>query len=261
MRPLLAFTIVASFSLACQGDPEEGAETSASLASDTASSPAEPAGHDHDPDIPGRSAEIERDQGSRPQEVMDFVGIQRGDAVADIFAGGGYFTYLLSERVGPEGEVYAQGYNPNLQARVARGDLAGAANVTLVDSLDQLPADALDATLIVRGYHLFEDPARLFDALHRALKPGGTIGIVEVRLGQPEGHDMETHRMGEQTVIDQFSDAGFEYIGESDVLRNPEDDHTGFWEDRRHLTDRMLLKFAEPGEPISDQPATAQRGR
>lgn len=244
MRTLVSIALFASI-LACGGAGEESADTTAdTLATGEA-------GDEHGPaadSIPNRSAEAARDEGSRPQAVMDFVGIERGDAVADIFAGSGYYTYLLSERVGPDGRVYAQGYSPGLRARVERGDLASAGNVVLVDSLSRLPEGGLDHAIIIRGYHLFEDPSSLLDPLMRALEPGGTIGIVELRLGEPSGHDMETHRMGEQTVIDELTGAGFEYVGDSDVLRNPEDDHTGFWEGRRHLADRMLLKFAKPGE-------------
>ncbi len=224
---------------------------------DTTAMAGEPAGHDHADSIPSRAQETARDEGSKPQQVMDFLDIRPGSSVADIFAGGGYYTYLLSQRVGPSGRVYAQGYSPGLAARLERGDLAGAGNVVLVDSLSDLPEEGLDAALIVRGYHLFPDPQALFTPLRRALKPGGVVGVVEVRLGQPRGHDMETHRMGDQQVIDEFTGAGFELVEASDILRNPDDDHTGFWEGRRHLADRMLLKFAKPGSPVP--PATARR--
>ena len=251
MRPLTFWALCALALLACRGAEEASpdAATADSAAMDNA---------DHGPEeIPSRQAELERDAGSKPQEVFDFLGIGPGDHVADIFAGGGYHTYLLSQRVGASGRVYAQGYGPGLAARVERGDLADAENVTLIDSLTDLPEGGLDAALVVRGYHLFPDPQALFGPLMRALKPGGAVGVVEVRLGQPHGHDMETHRMGDQQVIDEFTGAGFEFVGSSDILRNPADDHTEFWEGRRHLTDRMLLKFARPGEEVP--PATARR--
>lgn len=246
--------------LACQGgepgeSPPEAADTTG-LAE--AGSTAEPVGHDHQENLPDRAAEVDRDQGSKPQQVMDLAGIGPGDRVADIFAGSGYYTYLLSERVGPEGRVYAQGYSPGLAGRIERGDLADAANVVLVDSLSQLPAAELDAALIIRGYHLFEEPSALMSALRSSLAPGGRVVVVELRLGQERGHDMETHRMGEATVIDQFREGGFELVESSDILRNPEDDHTGFWEDRRHLADRMLLVFS-PSAPAPTG-ATASSG-
>jgi len=254
MRPLaslLALCLVLS-ALACGGDG-----SSDPAASDTTAVAGEPEGHDHADSIPSRAQETARDEGSKPQEVMDYLGVRPGQSVADIFAGSGYYTYLLSQRVGSSGRVYAQGYSPGLAARLESGDLSGAGNVVLVDSLSDLPEEGLDAAIIIRGYHLFPDPQALFRPLLRALKPGGVVGVVEVRLGQPQGHDMETHRMGDQQVIDEFTAAGFELVGSSDILRNPADDHTEFWEGRRHLADRMLLKFARPGSPVP--PATARR--
>jgi len=239
---------------ACQrGEPRQSPPDTADTTGLAEAGSSAPEGHDHDAEIPNRAAEVERDVGSKPQEVMDLVGIGPGDQVTDIFAGSGYFTYLLSERVGPDGRVYAQGYSPDLAARVDRGDLGGAGNVVLVDSLSGLPEGTLDAALIIRGYHLFEDPAVLMSALRRSLAPDGRVAIVEVRLGQERGHDMETHRMGEQTVIEQFGEGGFELVESSDLLHNPEDDHSGFWEGRRHLTDRMLLVFV----PASGAEGTA----
>lgn len=252
MRSLATLILCALAIAACRG----GEEPDTGSAADTAAMAADSQRHGPE-EIPSRDMEVARDVGSKPQEVMDFVGIKPGDRVADIFAGSGYHTYLLSERVGPSGRVYAQGYSPGLRARVERGDLASATNVVLVDSLIDLPEGQLDAAIVIRGYHLFPDPKTLFTPLARALKPGGAVGVVEVRLGKPHGHDMETHRMGDQQVIDEFTQAGFEFAGSSDILRNPEDDHTEFWEGRRHLADRMLLKFSKPGKPVV--PATAQR--
>jgi predicted methyltransferase len=228
---------------------------------DTASVVSDPAGHDEVEEVPSRSAEAARDIGSKPQQVLDYVSIDQGDQVADIFAGGGYYTYLLSERVGPTGRVWAQGFSPGLAARAERGDLADATNVVLVDSLSGLPDGALDAAIIIRGYHLYPDASALLNELRRALKPGGIVGVEEVRLGKDYGHDMETHRMGEKTVIEEFQKNGFDYVGSSDILYNPDDPHTDFMEGQRHLADRMLLKFSKPGEPAAATPSTARRSR
>ncbi len=264
MRHLSMFVVgvVLSAALACQrGEPRESPPEAADTTGlAQAGSSAEPGGHDHLEEIPSRSAELARDAGSKPQQVMDLAGIGPGDRVADIFAGSGYFTYLLSERVGPEGRVYAQGYSPGLKARVERGDLAGAGNVVLVDSLSQLPPGGLDAALIIRGYHLFEDPSVLMSALRRSLIPAGRVAVVEVRLGQERGHVMETHRMGEQTVIEGFREGGFELASSSDILHNPEDDHTGFWEGRRHLADRMLLILTPASQAPSGTTASEATG-
>ena len=252
--PLLAAALLLA---AC----DDGDAPIEDAAPDTTSVAADEAGHDEVQEVPSREAELARDAGSKPQEVMDFLGIDGGDNVADIFAGGGYYTYLLSERVGSTGRVWAQGFSPGLAARADSGDLADATNVMLVDSLSELPDTTLDAAIIIRGFHLYPDPAELLGELDRALKPGGVVGVEEVRLGQEYGHDMETHRMGERTVIEEFEQHGFDYVGASDILYNPNDPHTDFMEGQRHLADRMLLKFAKPGQPASSEPATAARSR
>jgi predicted methyltransferase len=257
MHRSVSLFLVAFLAAACRdggdGSLEEAPPDTASAASDSADEEALV--------IPTRSAELARDTGSKPQEVMDWLGIDGGDQVADIIAGGGYYTYLLSERVGPDGRVWAQGYGPGLAARADSGDLADATNVVLVDSLSSLPDGQLDAVMIIRGFHLFPDAAELLGELDRALKPGGIVGVEEVRLGQDYGHDMETHRMGEQTVIEEFQKHGFEYVGASDILYNPDDPHTDFMQGQRHLADRMLLKFAKPGDPAASTPSTARRSR
>lgn len=257
LRSLSALLVVLSL-IACQNDGEPPIEEAPP---DTAAVASDADGHDEVLVIPSRDAELARDAGSKPQQVMDYLGIDRGDRVADIFAGGGYYTYLLSERVGSTGMVWAQGFSPGLAARADSGDLADATNVTLVDSLSGLPDATLDAAIIIRGYHIYPDAAELLGELERALKPGGTVGVEEVRLGQEYGHDMETHRMGEKTVIEEFEKHGFDYVGSSDILYNPDDPHTDFMEGQRHLADRMLLKFSKPGEPASDAPSTARSSR
>ena len=82
----------------------------------------------------------------------------------------------------------------------------------------------------------------------RAMAPGGVVGVVEVRLNETEGHNMESHRVGEQTVIADFEAAGFEYVGESDLLRRDDDDYSVFMVEgrTRYQSDRMLLKFRKP---------------
>lgn len=205
-----------------------------------------PAGASVQAPIPSREDEVARDAYSRPQEVYDFIGIGRGDVVADLLAGDGYNTYLLSLRVGPEGKVYVEGASPRLQDRLERGDLADAGNVEIVGGVAELPTGVLDAVAAVRAYHLFPDVPATLAELHRALKPGGTVGVVEVRLNQPYGHDMTSHRVGERTVIEDFEAAGFEYVGSSDLLRREGDDYNIYRSGERHMTDRMLLKFRKP---------------
>ncbi len=195
---------------------------------------------------PSRSSEVARDAGEKPQLVMDKLEIRPGSNVVDVIAGGGYYTYLLSERVGPGGRVFATGAEGVAQ-RLKEGDLQGRSNITVVKDVAEIPAASLDAVLINRAYHLIKKPdENLFPALQKALKPGGRIGIVEVRLGQPMGHDMKTHRMGEQTVRGEVEGGGFTLVESSALLANPADPRTDFMEGKRHLAERMFLIFEKP---------------
>lgn len=77
----------------------------------------------------------------------------------------------------------------------------------------------------------------------RALKPGGIVGIVEVAAGGP-GWDSDAHRLGKEAVVAAFTGAGFELVAESDMLANPDDDHSrAAFDTGRHLVDRYLLKL------------------
>lgn len=197
-------------------------------------------------EIPFREDELDRDQYSKPQELYDFLGIDSGDHVADVMAGSGYNTFLLAERVGPDGHVYAEGASEGLEARLERGDLSDAGNVSIVEGVAEIPDGTLDAVVMVRAYHLFEDYESLLADTKGALKPGGVVGVVEVRLNEPRGHDMTSHRLGEQTVIEQFEEGGFELVEQSDLLRREGDDYSIYRAGERHMTDRMLLKFRNP---------------
>lgn len=219
---------------------EHGDEGGEGVQADADAEPAE--------DIPSRAAEVERDEYSKPAGVFDFVGIEAGDTVIDVAAGGGYNTYLLAERVGSSGKVIAaEGNNDGLAVRLDRGDMSEATNVEIAGSLADIADASVDSVVVIRWYHLLPDPPAFVAELNRIMKPGGTVGVVEVRLNQDEGHDMTSHRVGEQTVIADFEGGGFAYDGESDILRRDDDDYTLYWgpHGKRYMTDRMLLKFSK----------------
>lgn len=207
------------------------------------------AGHDMAEPAAAPAAPVDRDAWSKPEEVYAFVGIGAGQTVLDLMAGGGYNTVKLMQAVGPDGTVIAEKPSEAFMERLAEGgDLAGAANLKTVAGLEEVADASVDALIAVRAYHLFPDvPAQLAEVF-RILKPGAVVGVVELRLNQTEGHDMQTHRVGEQTVIGDFTAAGFEYVGESDVLRIEGDDYTSFMPPggARFMGDRMLLKFRKP---------------
>lgn len=253
MRKLLALLLVlfAALALACAPAAEEGdGMDSGEDAAGEEAMDHEAEGHDMG-DEASMADDDPRAAFSKPFEVYEFVGIEEGDVVVDLLAGGGYNTTRVAEVVGPQGRVIAERARPEFQRAVESGETETAAPVEFIGWIDELEPASVDAVLAIRAYHLFEDVPAQLGTLYEALKPGGVVGVVEVRLNQETGHDMPTHRVGEQTVIADFEAAGFELVGTSDILRVEGDDYTARVPTeggQRYETDRMLMTFRKPAE-------------
>ncbi len=160
---------------------------------------------------------------------MDALEIADGSAVADLGAGGGWFTVRLARRVGPNGVVWAEDVQPemieSIKRRVQREQLRNV-NPRLGTQLDpRLPERALDAVLTVDTYHEFEQPVTLLRNIARALKPGtatkpgGRLGIVEfAKDGFGPGPPME-ERVDPDRMIRDARAAGLDLIARPTFLR------------------------------------------
>lgn len=134
----------------------------------------------------------DRDEWQKPDFIMDALRIAEGARVADLGAGGGWFTVRLARRVGPNGMVYAQDIQPQMieaiGRRVQRENLRNVSTVLGTATDPKLPP-GLDAVLIVGAYHEMDDPARpeviltLLANVARALKPQGRVGVVDFLPG------------------------------------------------------------------------------
>jgi ubiquinone/menaquinone biosynthesis C-methylase UbiE len=126
----------------------------------------------------------DRDEWQQPDRVMDALGIADGSLVADLGAGGGWFTTRLAFRVGPNGVVYAEDIQREMIESIRRRvDREGLRNVrTILGSPDDpnLPA-GLQAVLIVDSYTQFQDPVSLLRNTGKALAPNGRLGIVDFK--------------------------------------------------------------------------------
>jgi len=206
------------------------------------------------------------DAGRKPDQMLAFFGIQPGMRVAELGAGGGYTSELLSRVVGPKGKVYAQNSpfilerfaNVPWTARLSKPILA---NVVRVDREfdDPLPPEAtdLDAVLIVLFYHdtvwLGADRDKMNQAVFKALKHGGVYGIVDHSAAPGSGLSgvKSVHRIDEKAVLQEVERNGFQLAEEASFLRNPSDARD--WNDspreageRRGTSDRFVLKFKKP---------------
>jgi ubiquinone/menaquinone biosynthesis C-methylase UbiE len=165
----------------------------------------------------------DRDAYQQPDQIMDALQIGEGSVVADLGAGGGWFTVRLARRVGPNGKVFAEDIQSQMisviERRVQREELPWVTTVlgTPVDT--KIPPSTLDAALMVDAYAEFEQPVALLRNIARALKPHGTLGIVNYKKdGGGPGPPME-ERVDAEKVIADATAAGLELRKRESFLR------------------------------------------
>lgn len=194
-----------------------------------------------------RASEIARDASSKPVEVLEWIGLERGAAVADLYAGGGYHSWIFSQWVGPEGIVFSQSARmpDSLKARIDSGDMSSG-NVVYVASIAELPDDSLDLVFTDRNYHDMpeERVEEILATIKGKLNPGGLFVVIDARAA--EGRDKEAHRIADAVIVAEVTGAGFELAESSEMLANPADDHVGGDFENRDTLDRSLLKFRKP---------------
>jgi len=174
---------------------------------------------------PGELGQLEgpdRDEWQQPERVMDALGIADGAHVADLGAGGGWFTIRLAKRVGPNGVVYAEDVQqPMIEAIKRRVEREGLANVHtilggFVDPL--LPARDVQAALLVDLYPQIGDPVGLLKNVRKSLSPNGRLGIVDFKPGQ-FGPGPDENRVAPETVIRDAATAGLRLVSHEKFLR------------------------------------------
>jgi predicted methyltransferase len=211
-----------------------------------------------DPNRPANNKE--GDSFRLPAETLAFAGVKPGMTVGEFYPGGGYFTRLLSDVVGPKGHVYGIENDKWKGAVEADKKLEGERkNVTM----DVQPFGTvnfpkpIDIAWVTQNYHDLKiakygvvDTLAFDKAVYAALKPGGTFFILD-HQGAPGLTDAEIerlHRINRDQVIKEVTSAGFKLADEGNFLRRPGDDHSKpiFDESIRGKTDQYALKFVKP---------------
>jgi predicted methyltransferase len=208
-----------------------------------------------------QSAAPTPDPAWKAPEVVEFIGLKKGDKVADIVAG--RLTASLAQAVGPSGKVYAvetaEVVKAHPQALEHMKTLASSAPNVIVSAepvASALPA-GLDAVFIRQNYHdlydKFMGPADVpaFNkAVFAALKPGGVYVVLDhaATAGSGVGATETLHRIDPARVKTDVLAAGFKLDAESSILANKTDDHTKnvFDPSVRGHTDQFLFRFKKP---------------
>ena len=217
------------------------------------------------------AAGLERDKLEHPADILRLSGIKPGMRVADVLAGAGYYSELLSYVVGPKGHVlllnntaYDKWSEGGWEKRLADNRLPNVEHRTVdLEHLD-LPDHSLDALWLMKTYHDFYwvdtdpkgtwpkmDAGVVLDQLTRVLKPGGIV-LVEDHSAKPgTGSTVASslHRIEETYTVRDFEKRGFKLIGKSDLLRKPEDQRetVSYTPPGLGHTDRFLLVFRKNG--------------
>jgi predicted methyltransferase len=234
-------------------------------------------------------ADKARDQYRHPRETLLFFGLKPDMTVVEIWPAAGWYAEILAPVLRDKGQYYLAHVaieNPRLEnwqrdsrerleTRLARTPaLYGKPVFTSLgppEWLNIAPPGSADMVLTFRNVHnwsLAKTDAVVFKAFFDALKPGGTLGVVEHRAnpGTSFEQQVKTGYMTEDYVIGLAEKAGFKLVGKSEVNANPKDtkDHpNGVWtlppmsrgrlDPEKYLaigeSDRMTLRFEKPAVP------------
>lgn len=205
-----------------------------------------------------------RDEARKPVEVVDFLGLKPGMTALDVYAAGGYYTFVLSRAVGENGVVYAQNsptasrYDQDrtdmtqgeaLDGKIERGRLGNVVRIDKPIRENGLADNSIDFVMVSQILHDYYNRSpgaahELLTELHRIVKPGGVVGIID--HNGTEGNDNQRlHRMLKSQAIDAAVRAGFTMEAESDLLANSRDNprRSIFDPALNRGTDQFLLRL------------------
>ena len=172
----------------------------------------------------------DRDKLLQTSKVLDTLRLHPGSAIADIGAGGGWFTVRAARRVAPDGHVYAEDINPGaveaIRTRAAREHLADVTAILDTPDDPKLAPNSLDAAVMLRVYHEVAHPDRMLAVLVAALRPGARFGVID---HPGNGAD---HGINPEVVRAEATHAGLRYVGLYDFTKGDQNDYMEVFEKR-----------------------------
>ena len=175
------------------------------------------------PEDSGLLEDPDRDEWQQPDRIMDTLHIADGSRVADIGAGGGWFTIRLARRVGPNGVVYAEDIQPEMLASIdKRVKIEGLTNVQTVlgTPTDSHLTPGLQAVLLIDTYPQLSHPIELLRNAASALAPNGRVGIVDFKKDGAGGPGPPIdQRIDADAIVRDATKAGLKLIERDTFLR------------------------------------------
>jgi len=181
-----------------------------------------------DPDV---KTFIERFEGesreifTQRKQIVEACGLKPGMAVADIGAGTGLFTRMFGKEVGPSGKVYAvdiaKKFIDHVVETSKKEKLENVVGVVCTPTSAELPANSIDLAFVCDTYHHFEFPQRTLASIHKALKPGGQLIVIDfIRIeGKSREWIMNHVRAGQEVFTAEIKQAGFKQVDEKKFLK------------------------------------------
>ena len=226
-----------------------------------------------------------RDKYRHPQQTLEFFDVKENMTVVEIWPGEGWYTEILAPYLEDKGKLYVAHFSPAAKEHYFKKVLGnfvnkmhkqpkvyGKVELTALqppESMQIAPDGSADRALTFRNIHNWmknDQAAAVFSAMYKALKPGGILGVVEHRNShlKPQDTRAESGYVSEDYVIALARNAGFEFLGKSEINANSKDTKdypAGVWtlppslalkdKDRNKYiaigeSDRMTIKFIKP---------------
>ena len=164
-------------------------------------------GHMGAPWLDRASREIEE----RPELVINALGLNRNDVVADFGAGSGYFTEKIAPLCSLLYAVDIQSEMIEINKRKMQSkDIRNVNFILGAEKLTNLPKESIDYLIMVDVYHELEFPYEIMQDIYRVMKDNGRVVLVEYRKEDPKVMIKPLHKMSVKQIRKEMNNSGFE---------------------------------------------------